>query len=149
MFHRRWEFGGVWIHLCVCVCQFGTDNEDLVGTKRHIRVTVLALRAHSQRYQKHARRWLAKAPQPGAGGCFLAGWLPHRLTWWVAARWINWMGRSTCKNITHTLYLSNSVNWLLGCVCVCLHVCGCVCVWQQGRGGRWFVVDWKRIMWGS
>lgn len=29
---------------CVCVCQFGMTNEDLVGTKRRIRPTVLAMR---------------------------------------------------------------------------------------------------------
>lgn len=28
----------------ICVCQFGMTNEDLVGTKRRIRATVLAMR---------------------------------------------------------------------------------------------------------
>lgn len=135
MFHRGWQFGGVWIYLCVCVCQFGTDNEDLVGTKRHIRGTVLALRAHSQRHQTQARRCLAKTAQPGPGECFLAGWLPRRLTGWVAACRINWMGSSTCRNITHTVYVLKSVNWLLGFVCV-LGVCGCV----------WVTAGWRRTV---
>lgn len=138
MLHRRWEFGGVWIHLGVCVCQFGTDNEDLVGTKRHIRVTALALRAHSHRHQKHARQRLAEATQPGPGEGFLAGWLPHRLTGWVAAcLGINWTGCTMCKNITHTLLVKQ-------CQLTVWEGGG---GWQQSGGRRWCVVAW--IMWGS
>lgn len=40
----RWDAGRVWISMCVCLCQFGMTNEDLVGTKRRIRATVLAIR---------------------------------------------------------------------------------------------------------
>lgn len=82
-----WEFGGVWIHLCVCACQFGADNEDLVGTKRHIRVTALAFRAHSQRYQQHTRVPVTGQNSPAwCWRMFLAGCLPHRPTGWAAAR---------------------------------------------------------------
>lgn len=34
-----------WVWISVCVYQFGMTNEDLVGTKRRIRATVLAMEA--------------------------------------------------------------------------------------------------------
>lgn len=80
-----------WVWISVCVYQFGMTNEDLVGTKRRIRATVLAMEAQLQLQDRYASDWSRQhGPLPkntsSLAAC-LTGWLDDQLPAWELIEW--------------------------------------------------------------